>query len=438
MAIEDLIRQNVMRTNDGRLFLPFSRTASYAVAPSDPGFTNYDEYFWNFDPVQGPGVIGSGRQDAFALSGIDASNRGTYNGELGYFFKPENLYGSHPATTMGQKGTESGLTQFLTSALGMYLGGALGGEAGSAGSAASEAGGSSIGESVGSGFSQGMGAEAGSSLGSTAGTAGATAAGGTTDNYFGDYLTDPNTGDVYSSDPYGTGVDQYGNPTGQYSDSTFTGDTSNTGYDYNSDPNYAQLAQKYGPKIAKALLGGSGGGGVLGRQTLGQSILGQLGSDPLSAGFSALPFILALTEANRQGGDINATIGRMRSLEDSVSGNASPYMNAVLNPYDQQTGTGRAALLQDQQLRGIRGSSFGDQSLNSYDYTRDLGRGDIASKALLGSAGLQGNLLGSELGAINARNTTRNLLLGAGLSASGRLFQPEKDPFNLNTLLGLS
>jgi hypothetical protein len=268
-----------------------------------------------------------------------------------------------------------------------------------------------------------------------------TPAGGNTDNYFGDYLTDPNTGDVVSSD--GTGVDQYGNPTGQYADSTFTGDTANTGYNYESDPSYLPLAQKFGPAIAKGILGGAGKGGVLGalgagKQTLGQSILGQLGSDPLSAAFSATPFLLALHEANKQGGDINDTIGRMRSLEDSVSGNASPYMNALLNPYDQQTGTGRAALLQDQGLRGIRGSSFGDQSLNSYDYTRDLGRGDIASKALLGSAGLQGNLMNSELGAINARNTNRNLLLGAGLSASGRLFQPEKDPFNLNTLLGLT
>ena len=274
------------------------------------------------------------------------------------------------------------------------------------------------------------------------GTGSDTLAGGSTENYFGDYLTDPETGDVYSggSSFDGSGVDQFGNPSGEFKDtgslsSAGSGDFFNTSMA--SDPTYLDLAKKYGTNIAKFIMGKLGGGAGDGKQSLGRSILGQFGSDPLGSAFSAAPFLLALAEANRQGGDIDQTIGRLRELEGSVSGNASPYMNAVLNPYDKETVTGRAALLQDQGLRGVRGSSFGDQGLNSYDYTRGVGRGDIASKALLGSTALQGNLIGSELDAITKRNTNRNLLLGAGLSASGRLFQPEQDPFNLSTLLGL-
>jgi hypothetical protein len=355
-----------------------------------------------------------------SLLGFNSATRGDYNGDFGYYVDPNSAFGTHPAN-VGGKPNDSGLWQAL-SILAPAAGGIFAGlgESGSVGSSAFEG-------SVPSGESGAVGSSTGSST-LTGGSGTDTLAGGTTDNYFGDYLTDPETGDVISGGASTAPIDDFS--TGGTNQGVFSSPSQDGGIDWQ------QVAQKYGLQGAKALYGLFGGGG--GRQTLGQSILGQLGSDPLSAAFSATPFLLALSEANRQGGDINNTIGRMRSLEDSVSGNASPYMNAVLNPYDQQTGTGRASLLQDQQLRGIRGSSFGDQSLNSYDYTRDLGRGDIASKALLGSAGLQGNLMNSELGAINARNTNRNLLLGAGLSASGRLFQPEKDPFNLNTLLGLT
>src|SRR6185369_7539356 len=109
--------------------------------------------------------------------------------------------------------------------------------------------------------------------------------------------------------------------------------------------------------------------------------------------------------------------------------NGDAYSKSVLNPYDMDTGIGRQNMLQDQQLRGVRGSSFGDQSLTNYDYMRSLGRGDLFNRANLASAGLEGNL-------INQRNTNRNLLLGAGLNASGRMFSQQSDPFGLKNLLG--
>ena len=171
-----------------------------------------------------------------------------------------------------------------------------------------------------------------------------------------------------------------------------------------------------GLNTVKSLFTGGGPGG----QTQGGSILNQFLGDPLGAAFNMTPFLLALNEANNQSDDLNSVIGKI---------NGEGYQRAVLNPYDLETGLGRTAMSNDLDLRGVSGSSFGYQSLNNYDYMRALGRGDLASKAGLAAAGLEGNL-------VNQRNTNRNLLLGAGLNASGRMFQPQQDPFNLRALLG--
>jgi hypothetical protein len=150
----------------------------------------------------------------------------------------------------------------------------------------------------------------------------------------------------------------------------------------------------------------------------GSGVLGSILNDPLGAAFNATPFLLALNEANRQSGDLNNVLNQI---------NGDAYTRTVLNPYDMETGAGRTSLLNDQELRGVRGSSFGDQALNNYDYMRAIGRGDLANRGILSSAQLQGSL-------INQRNTNRNLLLGAGLNASGRLFSPQPDPFGLRAL----
>lgn len=430
---QSLFSQNVTRTPDGRYFLPFANTwAGQNYKPDSNGifnvqgqadpndvfgtrsskdYTSLLDYYNDYDPVAGADIASGGLQNNLNFQN---ATRGTYNNDFGYYVDPNSAIGNNPATTAGSKPNENGLWQalsLLAPAAGGVLGFASDGLA-TGGTAATDAGTIS-------------GSQGSSTL---AGGGDSTLAGGTTDNYFGDYLTDPETGDVFAG---GTEppIDDFA--TGGTNQGVFSSPGQN-------GINWSEIANKYGLGAAKQLFSVFSSGGEGGQKTLGQSILGQLGGDPLSAAFSATPFLLALSEANRQGSDINSTIGRMQGLESSISGNASPYMNAILNPYDQQTGTGRASLLQDQQSRGIRGSSFGDQSLNSYDYTRDLGRGDLASKALLGSAGLQGQLMNSELGAINARNTNRNLLLGAGLGASGKLFSPQQDPFNLKTLMGLT
>lgn len=187
------------------------------------------------------------------------------------------------------------------------------------------------------------------------------------------------------------------------------------GFDFGTNP----LDQV--KKFYRALTGNdSASGGGTGR-TQGRDILDLFLGDPLQAAFNSTPFLLALSEANRQGDDLDGVIGKI---------NGEAYSRSILNPYDMDTGLGRTNMIEDQQRRGVRGSSFGDQSLGNYDYMRSLGRGDLFNRSNLASAQLEGNL-------INTRNTNRNLLLGAGLNASGRMFEPQQDPFSLKSLLGI-
>ena len=67
-------------------------------------------------------------------------------------------------------------------------------------------------------------------------------------------------------------------------------------------------------------------------------------------------------------------IGNTRSLRNRYMGNQSAYADAQLNPLREQIATGRGERIRGNSLRGISGSSFGDQSLASYDSTtgRDL------------------------------------------------------------------
>jgi hypothetical protein len=149
-----------------------------------------------------------------------------------------------------------------------------------------------------------------------------------------------------------------------------------------------------------------GGGGLF------DNILGGLGN--LS------PAILAGYLGNSQRQDVMGQVGRLNTLGDSLSGTA--FMNSITNPYDQQTGLGRNALMQNLQQRGVGGSSFGNQQLGNFDYQRGLGRGDLATRAQAGIAGTQGQLYSDALRGMVGGNAAYNQLLGAGLGASGSLF----------------
>lgn len=198
---------------------------------------------------------------------------------------------------------------------------------------------------------------------------------------------------------------------------------------------------------AKSLLGGSSNssGSSGSSKSFGGSILDSIFGDGSSSGslgslgttvFNSAPFLLALQQANSQSGDAQPYIDKLTALGDQFSGNQSAFIQSLTNPYDQSTATGRGQLQQSLGLRGVAGSSFGDQALGNYDYTRDMGRGDLVAKGTTAGIGAQGQLTTAALDAVNKRNLNKNTLLGAGLSASGRLFQPANDPFNIKSLLG--
>lgn len=200
------------------------------------------------------------------------------------------------------------------------------------------------------------------------------------------------------------------------------------------------LLKQYGAPVVsalKGLLGGAGGDHLGGAPNQGRGIFDQLLGDPLGSAFNATPFLLALAEANRQGNITDPTLARLSGLSDQAAGNQGGLVDSVTGPYNRQSFAGRDALMADQQARGVRGSSFGDQSINSYDLTRSQGLGELTGSTMAKSIGLQGGLLGSVLQGQTQAATNRNLLLGAGLNASGKLFQPQSDPFGIKNLLGL-
>lgn len=132
------------------------------------------------------------------------------------------------------------------------------------------------------------------------------------------------------------------------------------------------------------------------------------------------PALLAGYLGNSQRQDVMGQVGKINDVAGSLNGPA--FMQSITNPYDLQTGQGRTALSQSLQQRGVGGSSFGNQQLGNYDYQRGLGRGDLATRAGTAVAGTQGQLYSDALRGIVGGNAAYNSLLGAGLGASGSLF----------------
>ena len=64
----------------------------------------------------------------------------------------------------------------------------------------------------------------------------------------------------------------------------------------------------------------------------------------------------------------NELIGNTRSLRNRFLGNQSAYAEAQMNPLRQQVSERRGELERSNSLRGVAGSSFGDQSRNTFDF----------------------------------------------------------------------
>src|SRR5689334_2494242 len=179
------------------------------------------------------------------------------------------------------------------------------------------------------------------------------------------------------------------------------------------------------PKLGLGALSGLGGGGPTasaggtpGFDESGQTSGSGLG-DLLNLIGGLSPAVLAGYLGNQQRQGISGQVGLINNTAGSL--NAPAFMGAITNPYDLQTGLGRTALTNSLQQRGVGGSSFGNQQLANYDYTRGLGRGDLATRAGTQVAATQGALYNEALKGMLQNNQTYNKLLGAGLGASGSL-----------------
>ncbi len=183
------------------------------------------------------------------------------------------------------------------------------------------------------------------------------------------------------------------------------------------------------------------GAGNLNYSRLLQQMMGGGGGGSGSGGFgstlmNAAPAALAIAMANSQRKDIDPFLAELSALSAQYRGNQPAYLKSLTDPYDLAAGQRRAAMLQDQGLRNVRGSSFGNQSIDNLDYMTGVGRGNILAQGINQGAQTQSGLIGQQIQAVNNRNLSSNALIGAGLGASARLFSPTPNPFS--DLFGLS
>jgi hypothetical protein len=182
----------------------------------------------------------------------------------------------------------------------------------------------------------------------------------------------------------------------------------------------------------------TGQAGTPQKPSAGKGILDQFTSDPGGAAFNSLPFLLAAATAKSQRDDVKPYLDNLDTLMNDFKGNNSAFLKSLTNPYDQQQSAARGELILGQGLRGLGGSSFADQSLQNFDTMSGLGRADILSKGTVNSTGVLSGLNTNAMQGINARNTSTNALLGAGLAASGNMFKPQNsvDDFVKRLLAG--
>lgn len=74
-------------------------------------------------------------------------------------------------------------------------------------------------------------------------------------------------------------------------------------------------------------------------------------------------------------------MGNLRGTRSRYEGNQSAYMQSRINPVEQEYATRQGGLERSIGLRGIAGSSFGDQAMTNFATEKQRGIGDVRAQA---------------------------------------------------------
>jgi hypothetical protein len=148
--------------------------------------------------------------------------------------------------------------------------------------------------------------------------------------------------------------------------------------------------------------------------------LGGIGGLANMAG-STIPGMLALDYARNQK---PVDTGLLNDVYSNASANSPGFVQAAIDPFQQNIAAGYGDLLQSQAQRGIRGSSFGDTDIANYLSTTGRALSGAGSTAQQQALGLQGNLAG-QIANLNAQNQQiKNQLYGRAFDIFGRGLSP--------------
>jgi hypothetical protein len=123
-------------------------------------------------------------------------------------------------------------------------------------------------------------------------------------------------------------------------------------------------------------------------------------------------------------------MGNLRGTRSRYEGNRSAYMESQLNPVQQEYATRQGGLERNIGLRGLSGSSFGQQSLDSFATEKNRGISDARAKAefdqLAAVTGIDSQMASTLFNRVNQQvaingmdNDTAKAMLAQELSALG-------------------
>lgn len=100
-------------------------------------------------------------------------------------------------------------------------------------------------------------------------------------------------------------------------------------------------------------------------------------------------------------------IGNTRTLRNRFLGNQSDYANAMLNPLREQVAQRRGELARSTSIRGLSGSSFGEQAMTNFDIASQRALQDAGAKVemeqLQALTGIDANLASQMFGKISSQ-----------------------------------